>query len=101
VANLTNLLIRPLQQTDDRSAFHSGDVDLDRFFHRFAGQNQFRHHIGTTYVAVSGSTIHGFVTISPGELAGASVKAATRANLPGYPLPILRLSRLDFRGTVY
>lgn len=83
MATPTDLLIRPLEQTDDRSAFHSGDVDLDRFFHRFAGQNQFRHHIGTTYVAVSGKGIHGFVTVSPGELAATSVKKATRANLPG------------------
>lgn len=94
MVNHTDLLIRPLQPTDDRAAFHSGDVDLDRFFHCFAGQNQFRHHIGTTYVAVSSERIHGFVTVSPGELAATSVKKATRANLPGYPLPILRLSRL-------
>ena len=41
-------------QTDDRTRFRSGDADLDRFFQAYAGQNQFRHHIGTTYVAVEG-----------------------------------------------
>ena len=43
--------IRRLEPRDDRSEFHSGNIDLDRFFQRYAGQNQFRHHIGTTYVA--------------------------------------------------
>ena len=80
MANLTDVQIRRLQPTDDRSAFHSVDVDLDRFFLRFASQNQFRHPIGTTYVAVSSERIHGFVTVSPGELAATSVKKATWAN---------------------
>jgi hypothetical protein len=35
-----------------RTAFRSGDPDLDRFLVKYAGQNQFRHHIGTSYVAV-------------------------------------------------
>lgn len=45
--------VRRLRSSDDRSGFRSGQVDLDRFFVRFAGQNQFRHHVGTTYVGVS------------------------------------------------
>ena len=44
--------IRALRPGDDRSAFQSGDEALDRFFHRYAGQNQFRHYLGVTYVAV-------------------------------------------------
>jgi hypothetical protein len=44
--------IRALREGDDRSGFRSGDPDLDRFFLRFAGQNQFRHHVGVTHVAV-------------------------------------------------
>lgn len=44
--------IRSLQINDDRKSFSSGDADLDRFFHKYAGQNQFRLHIGTTYVAL-------------------------------------------------
>lgn len=38
--------VRLLRQEDDRSQFRSGQPDLDRFFARYAGQNQFRHHIG-------------------------------------------------------
>ena len=40
--------VRLLMPKDNRSQFDSGDIELDRFFKRFAGQNQFRHHIGST-----------------------------------------------------
>lgn len=93
VAN-ADLRVRLLDPTDDRSDFRSGDVELDRYFQRYAGQNQFRHHIGTTYVAVTGTRIRGFVTVSPGEVTADSLRQATRARLPAYPLPVLRLSRL-------
>lgn len=86
--------IRRLEPQDDRSGFRSGNIDLDRFFQRYAGQNQFRHHIGTTYVAVQGDQIVGFTTVSSGELAAEMVVKALRRRLPTYPLPILRLSRL-------
>jgi GNAT superfamily N-acetyltransferase len=89
-----DLLIRPLDKTDDRSGFRSGDPDLDRFFLRYAGQNQFRHHIGTTYIAVISGRIVGFVTISPGEVTAQTIQPAVHARLPRYPLPIIRLSRL-------
>ena len=46
--------VRALRATDDRTTFRSGDPDLDRFLAKYAAQNQFRHHIGTTYVAVEG-----------------------------------------------
>jgi hypothetical protein len=44
--------IRLLREGENRSSFASGDEQLDLFFHRYAGQNQFRHHLGATYVAV-------------------------------------------------
>lgn len=88
------LLIRRLEKSDNRSRFCSGDPDLDRFFLRYAGQNQFRHHIGTTYIALTSGQIVGFVTISPGEVTAEAIDTGTRARLPRYPLPIVRLSRL-------
>lgn len=91
---MTELVVRPLARADDRSDFSSGDIELDRFFQRYAGQNQFRHHIGSTYVAVDGERMLGFVTVSPGEVAGAAVSESIRRRLPDYPLPILRISRL-------
>jgi GNAT superfamily N-acetyltransferase len=84
--------IRALQRSDDRQAFCSGDDELDLYFHRYAGQNQFRHHIGTTYVAVEGETILGFVTVSPGSLDAVDLPSGRKT--PPYPVPILRVARL-------
>jgi|PlaIllAssembly_1097288.scaffolds.fasta_scaffold38265_3 GNAT superfamily N-acetyltransferase len=90
----SDVRIRPLQRSDDRSGFRSGNIDLDRYFQRYAGQNQFRHHLGTTYVAVTAERICGFATVNPGELTADSIPKSLRARLPAYPLPILRISRL-------
>jgi GNAT superfamily N-acetyltransferase len=84
--------IRALQRSDDRRAFRSGDEALDLYFHRYAGQNQFRHHIGTTYVAVEDERILGFVTVAPGSLDAADLPSGRK--LPPYPVPILRIARL-------
>ena len=86
--------IRLLQASDDRSGFRSGDPDLDRFLQRYAGQNQFRHHVGSTYVAVEGGRILGFATVAPGHVEIEDLPPRVRRRLPSYPLPILRLGRL-------
>jgi GNAT superfamily N-acetyltransferase len=86
--------VRRLEPRDDRSGFRSGNIDLDRFFQRYAGQNQFRHHIGTTYVAVQGDHLTGFVTVSSGEMVAEKLTKKLRQRLPAYPLPILRVARL-------
>ena len=86
--------IRALRQTDDRTRFRSGDTDLDRFFQAYAGQNQFRHHIGTTYVAVEGRDVCGYLTVAAGSIEIDDLPTAARRRLPGYPLPILRVARL-------
>ena len=84
--------IRPLQPMDDRKDFRSGDAALDLFFHRYAGQNQFRHHIGVTCVAVADLRILGFVTISPASVDVEELPAGRR--MPPYPIPVLRIARL-------
>lgn len=86
--------IRALQQSDDRSRFGSGEPDLDRFLQKYAGQNQFRHHIGTTYVAVERGRIVGYLTVAAGQVEIDELPPATHRKLPRYPLPILRLARL-------
>ena len=86
--------VRRLEHRDDRPGIRSGNIDLDRFFQRYAGQNQFRHHVGTTYVAVQGDHITGFVTVSSGEMVAEKLTKRLRKRLPAYPLPILRLARL-------
>jgi predicted N-acetyltransferase YhbS len=84
--------IRALQQQDDRSSFCSGDEALDLFFQRYAGQNQFRHHIGVSYVALQDESILGFITVSPASLDADDLPSGRK--MPPYPVPVLRLARL-------
>ena len=86
--------IRPLRPDDNCLAFSCGDAELDRFFHKFASQNQFRLHIGTTYVAVHEGELLGFVTLSATSITIEQLPKAARKQLPRYPLPALRLARL-------
>ena len=86
--------VRKLRDTDDRAAFRSGNAELDRFLHQFAGLNQFRHHLGVTYVAVDGGRLLGYATVAAAHLEIDGVPAAARRKLPAYPLPVLRLARL-------
>jgi GNAT superfamily N-acetyltransferase len=87
--------VRRLEPADDRSAFRSGNVDLDRFFVRYAGQNQFRHHIGTTYIAIDATGfIAGFATVAASEIVPDVLPLPKRKRLPRYPVPVLRLARL-------
>lgn len=64
------------------------------FFHKFAGQNQFRHYVGVTYVAVADRRILGFATVAPGRVETDELPVAARKKLPRYALPVLRLARL-------
>lgn len=89
-----SLRVRRLEPSDDRRRFSSGNPDLDRFFQRFAGQNQFRHHLGVTYIAVAEEHILGFVTVAPSEIEIDALPGERRRQLPRYPLPVLRVARL-------
>ncbi len=84
--------IRPLERTDDRTRFHSGDEALDLYFHRYAGQNQFRHHVGVTYVAVEGGEVVSFATVSPASLDADDLPDGRKR--PPYPAPVLRIGRM-------
>ena len=84
--------LRVLRDQDDRSGFRSGDEALDLFFHVYAGQNQFRHHIGVSYLTVEEGRILGFLTVSTATL-DAEVLPGGRT-MPPYPLPVLRVARL-------
>src|SRR5262249_40830446 len=73
----------------------SGHPDLGSFFARYAGQNQFRLHIGATYVAVDElSAIVGYATVAACsiEVRGMPKKLAKR--FPAYPISALRLARM-------
>lgn len=84
---------RALRPDDDRSTFQSGDEALDRFFRRYAGQNQFRHYLGVTYVVADGARIVGFATVTPRQLEIDDLPERVRKKLPRYPLPVLGLAR--------
>lgn len=88
-----NITFRALNKNDIKDHFESNDIELDLFFKKYASQNQFKHYIGTTYVATVDNIIIGYVTVS-----ASSIKISDHKNinekLPQYPLPILRLSRL-------
>jgi ribosomal protein S18 acetylase RimI-like enzyme len=86
--------IRALRESDDRSAFHSGEPDLDRFLRKYAGQNQFPRHIGATHAAVQGGRVAGYVTVAPGHIEIEDLPVAQRKKAPRYPPPVLRLARL-------
>ncbi len=83
-----------LDPLHDRSLFRSGNPELDRFFLLYAGQNQFRHHIGVTYVAILDGAVVGYATVTPSEIHPLRLKVVKGKRLPKYPIPVLRLARL-------
>ncbi len=85
--------LRALLESDDRTAFTCGQADLDRLFHHFAGQNQFKHHLCVTYVAAADGVILGFATVTAGSIERQHLPPV-RKRPPAYPLPVLRLARL-------
>ena len=93
--------IRRLEATDDRSAFASGNEDLDVHFRLYALQNQQRHRISATYVAEVDGVVAGFVTITGGTLDPGVLRTFSVGN-SCYECPVLRLARLAtdvrFRG---
>jgi len=90
------LEIRKLEKRDNRKLFRSGEIEIDRFFIKFAGQNQFKYKIGNTYIAVNIDTqmIVGYVTVSVSSMNIDSLDMEELKKLPNYPLPILRIARL-------
>lgn len=86
--------IRLLEKADERKSFRSSDADLDSFFQKYAWQNQFRHHVGNTYVAIEQAKILGFVTVAPSCIEIDRLPADIKKTLPRYPVSVLRVARL-------
>jgi predicted N-acetyltransferase YhbS len=86
--------IRRLQPDDDRRDFHCGDSDYDDFIRKYAGQYQFRHHVGVTMVVVDDERVVGYATVAPGAVDGDELPEPERRRLPRHPVPFLRLARL-------
>lgn len=88
------LVIRRLLADDDVGGFRCGDPDYDLFLTRYARKNQDRLFVGTTYVAVDGRQVVGYVTVAVGQLDREELPEGGESGLPRYPLPVLRLARL-------
>jgi GNAT superfamily N-acetyltransferase len=86
--------VRVLTPDVDRTKFRSGDPDLDGFFWRYAGQNQFRHHVGVSYVAGEDGAPLGFVTVAATQVESEVLPGRLAVGLPRHPYPALRLARL-------
>lgn len=88
------MIVRFLQPGDDRSGFSCGDPDYDDFLRKYAGQNEFRHHVGRSIVVVDDERVVGYATFALGEIAIDALPERAARRLPHYPLPVLRLARL-------
>ena len=88
-----SIVIRALTKNDKKDNFDSGNVELDQFFKKYASQNKFKNYIGSTYVGVIDDMIVGYVTLSASSIK-INEYEKLQQKLPGYPLPVLRISRL-------
>lgn len=74
--------------------FCCGEPSLDVFLERYAWQNQTRHHLGVTYVAVEevSRRVLGYFTIAAASVAPEGEAAVVAG---GYAsIPVLRIARL-------
>jgi len=86
--------LRRLLPGDDTSAFRCGNAEYDIFLQRYAGRNQDRLFVGTTYVALDGPRVVAYVTVAAGQIDRDALPRESQGGLPRYPLPVLRLARL-------
>lgn len=87
------IVIERLTALHQRAGFDCGELALDEFLQRQAGQLA-RRGIGKTYVALAddGVTLVGFVTLSVGQMETA--RLPQHLKLPRYPIPLLRIGRM-------
>lgn len=88
--------IRALERSDVRTGFECGNPLLDRYLTDFAWQNQQRHRLSVTYVAVVEPTrsVLGYVAVSAGEVSpDARSSVPVPASFAGHP-PALRIGWL-------
>ena len=92
--------VEPLGAAHDRTAFHSGVSELDRYFHHQAGQDA-RRKVAAPFVMVdrSGSVL-GYYTLSAYSILLGELPEPIARKLPRYPLlPATLLGRLAISST--
>jgi predicted GNAT family N-acyltransferase len=87
--------VEPLGPSHDRTAFHSGVPELDRYLHHQAGQDA-RRKVAAPFVMVARSgSIAGYYTLSAYSIQLADLPEPIARKLPRYPqLPATLLGRL-------
>ncbi|MBI5232035.1 MAG: GNAT family N-acetyltransferase [Coriobacteriales bacterium] len=87
--------IRALERSDKRAGFRCGVPSLDVFLEQYAWQNQSRHRLGVTYVAVDEPTrrVLGFITLVGGSIARDRL-SRTQLTSPYPDVPVIRIARL-------
>jgi GNAT superfamily N-acetyltransferase len=85
--------IEPLAKGHDRRAFSCGVEALDLYLSRFARQHA-DANISRTYVAMSGSTVHGFYSLAVSGIRRENLPEKCLNRFPKLPLPVARLARL-------
>jgi len=88
--------LETLSEQHDRTAFHSGEEALDRYFQTQATQD-IRRRIANCFVAVEAVTgqVAAYYTIAAASIPLVDLPAEDAKRLPGYPtLPAVRIGRL-------
>lgn len=89
----TSIAIVPLATDHDRRAFSCGVDALDLNLKRFARQHA-ETNISRTYVAIEGSTVHGFYSLAMSGIRRENLPEKYRTRFPNFPLSVARLARL-------
>ncbi len=103
VLTVPSIQIAQLSTCHDRRAFDCGAPELDNFLVRYASRNA-RKGLSVTYVATAPGrpAVHGFYSLSAGEMVRADLPDDEARRLARYPVPVVRLGRLathlDVRG---
>ncbi|MDR1275035.1 MAG: GNAT family N-acetyltransferase [Candidatus Accumulibacter sp.] len=89
-----SFLVSPLESADDRKAFHSGSVALDRYLREQVTQDV-RRRVSTCFVARVEARIAGYYTLASASLPLHHLPANISRKLPRYPtVPTVRMGRL-------
>ncbi len=87
--------VEPLNGSHDRSSFHSGVPELDRYLHQQAGQDARRKAAAPFVMVDKTGSIIGYYTLSAYSIHLSELPDAVAKRLPRYPrLPATMLGRL-------
>ena len=89
------LIVEPLGSRHDRTSFHCGLPELDRYLARQAGQDV-RRRIARVFVCTAGEAdaVLGFYTLSALSIDLASLPEQLSRKLPRHPVPCALIGRL-------